>query len=106
MQVALRSREVPKLLVCHDMAGGYHDDAWAQGCICQDPFYITHWHLVDTFVYFSHSFITIPPPGWINAAHRHDVEVRKPAVQTVLRTGFSAIHAHHPSAPHCLMQQM
>ncbi len=75
MQGALRSRGVPRLLVCHDMAGGYHVDAWAQGCECRDPFYISHWHLIDTFVYFSHSFVTIPPPGWINSAHRHDVEV-------------------------------
>ena len=77
MQGAARSRGVPRLLVCHDMAGGYHVDAWAQGCECRDPFYISHWHLIDTFVYFSHSFVTIPPPGWINSAHLHNVEVKK-----------------------------
>jgi len=60
------------------MAGGYHEDAWAQGCKCTDPFYISHWHLIDTFVYFSHSFVTIPPPGWINSAHTHDVQVHAP----------------------------
>lgn len=67
---------MPQLLVCHDMAGGYHEDAWAQGCQCSNPFYISHWHLIGTFIYFSHSFVTIPPPGWINAAHQHDVLVK------------------------------
>ena len=75
VQVSSRSPDAPKLLVCHDMAGGYHEDAWAQGCKCINPFYVSHWHLIDTFVYFSHSFATIPPPGWINCAHLHDVQV-------------------------------
>lgn len=34
-----------------------------------------YWSIVDTFVYFSHHFITIPPCGWINAAHDHGVKV-------------------------------
>ncbi|XP_060824230.1 cytosolic endo-beta-N-acetylglucosaminidase-like [Bombus pascuorum] len=43
-------REVhPKTLLCHDMKGGYLED--------------------------SHHFITVPPFGWINAAHNHGVKV-------------------------------
>ncbi|XP_035827207.1 uncharacterized protein LOC101863364 isoform X2 [Aplysia californica] len=34
-----------------------------------------HWHLIDTFVYFSHRFITVPPLGWICAAHKEGVTV-------------------------------
>ena len=85
VQVSSRGPDAPKLLVCHDMAGGYHEDAWAQGCACADPFYISHWHLIDTFVYFSHSLVTVPPPGWIDCAHLHDVQVS----------------AYHPEAFQC-----
>lgn len=31
--------------------------------------------MIDTFIYFSHKFVTIPPVGWINAAHKHGVKV-------------------------------
>lgn len=34
-----------------------------------------HWHLVDTFVYFSHKRISPPPPEWITAAHRHGTKI-------------------------------
>ena len=34
-----------------------------------------HWQLIDIFVYFSHHFVTIPPPCWTNAAHTHGVPV-------------------------------
>eukprot|EP00171_Calliarthron_tuberculosum_P014486 IDg14486t1 len=30
-----------------------------------------HWAYVDVFVYFSHHRVTIPPVGYIHAAHRH-----------------------------------
>lgn len=29
----------------------------------------------DTFVYFSHKCISLPPPGWIRAAHQHGVPI-------------------------------
>ncbi|KAL5708362.1 mannosyl-glycoprotein endo-beta-N-acetylglucosaminidase [Ranunculus cassubicifolius] len=66
----------PKLLVCHDMAGGYtDDDKWIQGGRNEEAYAIWHWHLIDVFVYFSHNLVTIPPPCWINAAHTHGVKV-------------------------------
>ncbi|KAA8539540.1 hypothetical protein F0562_026232 [Nyssa sinensis] len=65
----------PRILVCHDMAGGYSDDKWVQGGTNADAYAIWHWYLIDVFVYFSHSLVTLPPPCWINAAHKHGVKV-------------------------------
>ena len=41
-------------------------------CSC---YVIYHWQYIDIFVYFSHHFVTIPPPCWTNAAHTHAVPV-------------------------------
>ncbi|CAL9220358.1 unnamed protein product [Arabidopsis halleri] len=65
----------PRVLVCHDMKGGYVDDKWVQGCKNDAGFAIWHWYLMDIFVYFSHSLVTLPPPCWTNTAHRHGVKV-------------------------------
>ncbi|TFK35083.1 glycoside hydrolase family 85 protein [Crucibulum laeve] len=58
-----------KLLVCHDYKGGY----------TESPFALTYtfnfWSSCDVFVYFSHHRVTIPPPGWITAAHRQGVKM-------------------------------
>ncbi|OVA02794.1 Glycoside hydrolase [Macleaya cordata] len=65
----------PRILVCHDMAGGYIDDKWIQGGTNSEAYSIWHWYLMDVFVYFSHDLVTIPPPCWTNAAHTHGVKV-------------------------------
>ncbi|CAN8259781.1 unnamed protein product [Cochlearia groenlandica] len=73
-----RSHELPnrpRVLVCHDMKGGYVEDKWVQGCENDAGFAIWHWYLMDVFVYFSHSLVTLPPPCWTNTAHRHGVKV-------------------------------
>lgn len=44
--------------------------------LCAGAYRINAWHCIDTFVYFSHHLVTIPPPGWINAAHTNGVPVR------------------------------
>ncbi|RCV18184.1 hypothetical protein SETIT_3G280100v2 [Setaria italica] len=64
-----------RVLVCHDMEGGYRDDAAAQGGGNPDAYALWHWHLIDVFVYFSHYLVTLPPPCWTNAAHLHGVKV-------------------------------
>ncbi|KXN88355.1 Cytosolic endo-beta-N-acetylglucosaminidase [Leucoagaricus sp. SymC.cos] len=58
-----------KLLVCHDYKGGYVENP--QGL----SYTFNYWSLCDTFVYFSHNRVTIPPPGWVNAAHRQGVKM-------------------------------
>ncbi|KAJ4828328.1 hypothetical protein Tsubulata_046325 [Turnera subulata] len=65
----------PRILVCHDMHGGYVDDKWVQGGTNPDAYAIWHWYLIDVFVYFSHYLVTLPPPCWTNTAHRHGVKV-------------------------------
>ncbi|WCJ19945.1 Cytosolic endo-beta-N-acetylglucosaminidase 1 [Euphorbia peplus] len=64
-----------RLLVCHDMQGGYGEDKWVQGGEDGDAYGVWHWGLVDVFVYFSHCLVSLPPPGWVNAAHKHGVKV-------------------------------
>lgn len=67
---------LPRTLLCHDMKGGYLEDRFVHGTSdVSDPYIFTHWSLVDIFVYFSHQFVTIPPLGWINAAHSHGVQI-------------------------------
>ncbi len=61
-----------KILCCHDMRGGYLSDRYMMGAQeNSDGYCFRHWHLIDGFIYFSHRFVTIPPAGWTNAAHRH-----------------------------------
>merc|ERR1719474_956980 len=68
------AKERPKTLVCHDMQGGYIGDHWEDGCQMEN-YYFRHWANIDTFVYFSHHLLTIPPPGWVTAASLHGVQV-------------------------------
>ncbi|KAF9266577.1 hypothetical protein L218DRAFT_956359 [Marasmius fiardii PR-910] len=58
-----------KLLVCHDYKGGYTESPHSFA------YTFNFWSLCDTFVYFSHYRVTIPPPGWITAAHRQGVKI-------------------------------
>nr|XP_043631367.1 cytosolic endo-beta-N-acetylglucosaminidase 1 [Erigeron canadensis] len=65
-----------RLMVCHDMEGGYtNDDKWIQGGNNADAYSIWHWYLIDVFIYFSHNLVTLPPPSWVNTAHLHGVKV-------------------------------
>ncbi|XP_060802952.1 uncharacterized protein LOC106133133 [Amyelois transitella] len=66
---------LPKTLVCHDMANGYHDDSMIDGTSNHLAYTFYHWAGIDIFCYFSHHLITIPPLGWINVGHAHGVKV-------------------------------
>ncbi|KAI5120734.1 hypothetical protein M0805_006440 [Coniferiporia weirii] len=58
-----------KLLVCHDYKGGYTESPSSLA------YTFNFWDRCDTFIYFSHQRVTIPPPGWINAAHKQGVKM-------------------------------
>ncbi|KAG0253314.1 hypothetical protein BG011_006426 [Mortierella polycephala] len=66
-------RRACKVIACHDMAGGYTQDALPQGSNDSNIYSIQYWSHIDTFIYFSHYRISIPPPVWTNAAHRNGV---------------------------------
>jgi mannosyl-glycoprotein endo-beta-N-acetylglucosaminidase len=67
-------QEATKIICCHDMMGGYLEDRHVMGS--DRPSYtFRHWRCIDGFVYFSHWFVTIPPPCWVNAGHRHGCPV-------------------------------
>ena len=48
---------------------------FVQGYPSANCYRIYHWQYINIFIYFSHNFITIPPPCWTNAAHKHGVVV-------------------------------
>ncbi|KAH6943193.1 hypothetical protein HPB50_017150 [Hyalomma asiaticum] len=64
----------PKNLFCHDMAC-YQEDRFIYGSHKPGSYNFHHWQTIDTFVYCSDHMVTIPPPGWITAAHKHGVKV-------------------------------
>ncbi|XP_055842844.1 cytosolic endo-beta-N-acetylglucosaminidase [Episyrphus balteatus] len=82
-----------EVLVCHDMMGNYLEDRHYHSSTKYDDYRFFHWSGVDYFCYFSHKYITIPPCGWINAAHSHGVKVlgtyiteSSPPLEEMLRT--------------------
>ncbi|KAI8639429.1 endo-b-N-acetylglucosaminidase [Parasitella parasitica] len=90
--IPLQPREVPalkpRLLLTHDMAGGYKEDSNIQGNGYQDVYYVQYWHLTDMFVYFSHERVSIPPVNWTNACHRNGVQ----CLGTFLVEGSNQMH--------------
>ncbi|KAH8999460.1 glycosyl hydrolase family 85-domain-containing protein [Lactarius akahatsu] len=58
-----------KLLVCHDFKGGYSEKPE------ETTYTFNFWPLCDSFIYFSHHRVTIPPSGWVSAAHRQGVKM-------------------------------
>ncbi|GAA5893259.1 uncharacterized protein JCM6883_007612 [Sporobolomyces salmoneus] len=64
-----RDDNARKLTVCHDYKGGYSESDLERGYTFQ------FWHLCDTYIYFSHHRVSLPPPAVIRTAHRHGTRV-------------------------------
>jgi hypothetical protein len=106
----------PQLLVCHDMMGGYlPEEVSLSGVAGCGQYRLWHWDCIDVFVYFSHHMVSIPPTGWIHAAHKHGVKVRgrgggRLGQQQVLGMCIPATAScngafnYVPSLIHCLVQ--
>ncbi|KAI9273900.1 endo-b-N-acetylglucosaminidase [Helicostylum pulchrum] len=88
LQPRARDALKPRLLLTHDMAGGYKQDKFIQGNDYSDIYSIQYWHLTDMFNYFSHERVSIPPVNWTNACHRNGVK----SLGTFLVEGNNQMH--------------
>jgi endo-beta-N-acetylglucosaminidase D len=66
--------KAPVLLI-HDYSGNYHDYEGVQAVGADKELYSCEYlQFVDTFIYFSHKLVCVPPPTWTNTLHRNGVE--------------------------------
>ncbi|KAK3912033.1 Cytosolic endo-beta-N-acetylglucosaminidase [Frankliniella fusca] len=75
VQPRVHRESVPKTLFCHDLKGGYLEDRFVNGSGAHGEYRFFHWAGIDTFIYFSHHLLTVPPLSWINSGHLHGVPV-------------------------------
>ncbi|OWB85563.1 hypothetical protein B5S33_g4232 [[Candida] boidinii] len=76
---SFESNHKTNLLICHDFKGGYvkGEDDSPNGYFPHPDsirYHLRFPQLIDTFVYFSHEFITIPPVSWINYCHKNSIK--------------------------------
>ncbi len=65
-----------KIILCHDYKGGYHDyEAIRPEDVDAEDYSCEYLQYIDTFIYFSHKLVCVPPPTWTNTLHRNGVKV-------------------------------
>lgn len=95
----LPSNRRAKLLVCHDFKGGYHESDYGsfyysnpvadendddkpspprnedsdKDTSLREYYTFQYWHVLDTFIYFAHTLLSLPTVEWINVCHSHHV---------------------------------
>ena len=75
-QVHDQQHPTTKVVLCHDYKGGYHDYESARPNSIKSEMYSQEYlQYVETFVYFSHKLVSVPPASWINLLHRNGVLV-------------------------------
>ncbi|KAH7412151.1 glycosyl hydrolase family 85-domain-containing protein [Phaeosphaeria sp. MPI-PUGE-AT-0046c] len=68
-------KDKSKILVCHDYAGNYHDyESVQRSNPSREMYSCEYLQYVETFVYFSHKLVCVPPPTWTNTLHRNGVK--------------------------------
>lgn len=67
--------EKAQITLIHDHAGNYHDYESSQSSAIDEQRYCCEYlQFVDTFIYFSHRLVSVPPPTWTNTLHRNGVK--------------------------------
>jgi len=65
-----------RVLLCHDAPQPY-SVAECYGTRSRTEaelaYHFREWSFIDDFVYFTHHGVSMPPPAWVEAAHRHHV---------------------------------
>ena len=74
-----------KVLMCHDIPAGILEEKYTQGLypfgrrkefrIEETQYRFLNWQNIDIFIFFGHYTVTIPPPSWIEIAHKHGVKI-------------------------------
>ena len=57
------------------MGQGYNEDHNPEGGLDGKIYNLEYWQYCDIFVYFSHCRVTVPPPSWVNVAHKNGTRV-------------------------------
>lgn len=64
------------VLLIHDYAGNYHEYESVQSSGVGEELYACKYlQCVESFIYFSHKLVCVPPPTWTNLLHRNGVQV-------------------------------
>jgi endo-beta-N-acetylglucosaminidase D len=63
------------VLICHDYSGNYHgyESASVFG-LDEEAYCCEYLQYVESFIYFSHKLVCVPPPPWTNSLHRNGVK--------------------------------
>ena len=74
-KVPLHKESKSKTILCHDFKGGYIDPEAVRPYPAQRATYsCSYLQSVDSFIYFSHHLVSIPPPSWTNCLHTNGVK--------------------------------
>jgi endo-beta-N-acetylglucosaminidase D len=70
-----RDEQKANVLLVHDCSGNYHEYEAVQGTSVDEESYLCEYlQYVNTFIYFSHKVVCVPPPSWTNLLHRNGVQ--------------------------------